>query len=91
MLTCQQFSLFRLSSFLNIGVISSSFRSSGKAPLLRQLLIKIVSSDQPALMLFFSILAGISPFLVAFLEDKFNISFVTSSSLTLLNFKLDLE
>ena len=42
-------------------------------------------------MLFFSILAGISPFLVAFLEDKFKISFLTSSSLTLLNFKLDLE
>ena len=42
-------------------------------------------------MLFLSILAGISTFLVAFLEDKFKISFLTSSSLTLLNFKLDLE
>ena len=64
---------------------------SGKPPLLRQLLIRIVSSNKYALMLFFSILSGISPFLEAFLEDKLKISFLTSSSLTLLNNKLDLE
>ena len=34
-------------------------------------------------MLFFSILAGISPFLVAFLEDKFKISW---SSVSIVNF-----
>ena len=33
-------------------------------------------------ILFFRILAGISPFLVAFLEDKFNISFAASVSVT---------
>ena len=35
--------------------------------------------------LFFRILAGISPFLVAFLEDKFNTSFLISLSVTFKN------
>ena len=34
-------------------------------------------------MLFFSILAGISPFMVAYLEERFKISFLTSNSLIL--------
>ena len=42
-------------------------------------------------MLFFSILAGISPFMVAYLEERFKISFLTSNSMTLLDFNLHLE
>ena len=55
---------------------------------------KKILSKSPALsglMLFFSILGGISPFLVPFLESKFKISFLRSISLTLLIFQLDLE
>ena len=91
MLRGRLFSLFRLSPLLNAGAISASLRSSGKTLFLRQLLIRIVSSDKWALMLFFNILTGISPFSVPFLEDRFKISYFTPSSLTLLNFKLDLE
>ena len=42
-------------------------------------------------MLLFSILAGTSPFLAVFLEDQFKICFLTSISIRLLNFKLDLK
>ena len=42
-------------------------------------------------MLFSSILAGISSYLLTFLEGKFKISLKTSSSVKLTNFNLDLE
>ena len=42
-------------------------------------------------MLFFSVLSGVLSFLLGFSEEKFKISYSTSTSVTLSNFNLDLE
>ena len=57
---------------------SANFNPFRNRPSLRQLLIIVVSSLVYTLSLLLKIFAGMSPFLVAFLEDRFINSFLTS-------------